>query len=67
MAALEELKQSVSIRGVIPNELATVVNVQWFGSDALELTYKGPSGRPDSVLLYRDDEERLEVVEEGRP
>ena len=67
MAALEELKQSVSIRGVIPNELATVVNVQWFGTDALELTYKGPGGRPDSVLLYRDDEERLELVEEGRP
>ena len=67
MAALEELKQSATIRGVIPNELATVVNVQWFGTDALELTYKGPSGRPDSVLLYRDDEERLELVEEGRP
>ena len=64
---LEDLKQSATIRGVVPDGLATVVNVQWFGSDAIELTYKDPSGRPDSVLLYRDDEERLELVQEGRP
>ena len=67
MAKLEDLKQSVTVRGVVPDGVATVVNVQWFGSDAIELTFKDASGRPDSVLLYRDDEARLEVVEEGRP
>jgi hypothetical protein len=45
----------------------TVVNVQWFGSEALELTYKDPSGRVANELLYRHDEPRLEVVEQGRP
>jgi superfamily II DNA or RNA helicase len=44
-----------------------VVNVQWFGSAALELTYKGPSGRVANELLYRHDEPRLQVVEHGRP
>ncbi len=67
MARLEDLKQSATVRGVVPDGFVTVVNVQWFGSDAIELTFKDASGRPDSVLLYRDDEERLEVVEKGRP
>ena len=44
-----------------------MVSVQWFGSEALELTYKDPSGRVANQLLYRHDEARLEVVEEGRP
>jgi SNF2 family DNA or RNA helicase len=44
-----------------------VVSVQWFGSEALELTYKDPSGRVANQLLYHHDEPRLEVVDEGRP
>jgi hypothetical protein len=47
--------------------LVTVVSVQWFGSEALELTYKTPAGKVANELLYRDDEPRLEIVEQGRP
>ena len=39
----------------------------WFGSDALELTYKTPAGKVANELLYRHDEARIEVVEVGRP
>ena len=67
MAVLEELQPSASVRGIIPDGLATVVNVEWYGSDAVELTYKDASGRVASELLYRHDESRLEVVELGRP
>ena len=67
MAGLEELQPSASVRGIIPDGLATVVNVEWYGSDAVELTYKDASGRVASELLYRHDESRLEVVELGRP
>ncbi|MEW6187382.1 MAG: helicase-related protein [Thermodesulfobacteriota bacterium] len=67
MARLEELLPNASIRGLLPDRLVTVINVQWFGSEALELTYKDPSGRVDNVLLYRHDEPDLEVVEIGRP
>ena len=38
-----------------------------FGSEALELTYKTPSGKVANELLYRHDEPRLELVEHGRP
>src|SRR5512137_3150553 len=52
---------------VLPDSLVTVVSVQWFGSEALELTYKSPTGKVANELLYRHDEPRIEVVEQGRP
>jgi SNF2 family DNA or RNA helicase len=67
MSRLEDLQPKASVRGILPDSLVTVVNVQWFGSEALELTYKDPSGRVANELLYRHDEPRLEVVAQGRP
>ena len=67
MSKLEELLPSTAVRGILPDSLVTVVTVQWFGSEALELTYKTASGSVANELLYRDDEPRLEVVEKGRP
>jgi SNF2 family DNA or RNA helicase len=67
MAQLEDLKPNAAVRGILPNGLVTVVNVQWHGSAALELTYKTPEGRVANELLYRHDEPRIEVVEQGRP
>src|SRR5512147_3344005 len=64
---LEDLKPNASVRGILPDSLATVVNVQWYGTDALELTYKDAAGKVANELLYRHDEPRLEVVEQGRP
>ena len=67
MAKLEDLKPNTTIRGVLTDTMVTVVSVQWFGSDVLELTYKDPSGHVHNELLYRHDETRLELVEAGRP
>jgi len=67
MSKLEELKPNAAVRGILPDALVTVVSVQWFGSEALELTYKSPDGKVANVLIYRHDEPRLEVVEHGRP
>ena len=64
---LDDLTPNTSIRGILPDTLVTVVNVQWFGSEALELTYKDPGGKVANQLLYRHDEPRLEIVEQGRP
>jgi SNF2 family DNA or RNA helicase len=64
---LEDLRPLAVVRGILPDATVTVVNVQWYGSDALELTYKDPAGRVGNLLLYRDDEPRLEIVEAGRP
>ena len=37
------------------------------GSEAPELTYKGPTGAVAHELLYRHDEQPLEIVDAGRP
>src|SRR3990167_2940605 len=67
MARLEDLTRGATVKGILPDCLVSVVNVQWFGSEAIELTYKDPAGRVANVLLYRHDEPRLELVEQGRP
>ncbi len=67
MSRLEELRPSAAVRGIVPDSLVTVVDVKWFGSEAVELTYKTVAGRPANELLYRHDEARIEVVEQGRP
>src|ERR671914_1705880 len=67
MFKLESLQPNAAIRGILPDSLVTVVNVQWFGSEAVELTYKTPTGKVANELLYRHDEPRIEAVEQGRP
>src|SRR6266498_3298213 len=67
MSRLEDLHTNASVRGILPDCLVAVVSVQWFGSEALELTYKTPAGKVANELVYRHDEPRLEVAEQGRP
>lgn len=67
MSRLEDLTPNAAVRGILPDVLVTVVTVQWYGTEALELTYKTPTGKVANELLYRHDESRLEVVEKGRP
>ena len=64
---LEDLQPNAAVRGILTDGLVVVVSVQWFGSEALELTYKTPDGKVANELLYRSDEARIEVVEQGRP
>jgi hypothetical protein len=65
MSKLEDLRQNASVQGILPNYLVTVVNTQWFGSEAVELTYKDPTGKVGNELLYRHDEQRFKIVEEA--
>jgi len=67
MTSLEDLTPGTSLRGILPDSLVMVVNVNRYGSEAVELIYKDASGRLDSRLLYRDDEPSIELVSVGRP
>jgi superfamily II DNA or RNA helicase len=64
---LEDLQPDATLRGILPDAVVTVVSVQWYGSDALTLVYRGPDGRVADEILYRHDEPRLEIVKTGRP
>jgi hypothetical protein len=64
---LEDLTPGTTVRGILPDATVSVVSVQWHGSDALTLVYRNPAGRVADEILYRHDEARLEIVEQGRP
>lgn len=67
MTKLEELNPGTVVRGILAERTVTVVSAQWFGSNALELTYKDSEGKVGNMLLYRSNEQELSLVEEGRP
>lgn len=67
VARREDLKRGSTVKGIVPDALVTVVDVRWFGSAVVELTYKDSVGRLGNELVYRDREPTLEIVTKGRP
>lgn len=67
MAKLEEITVGSTIKGILGNEPVSVVAVQWYGSNVLEITYKDSRGIPGSQLLYRDSETGVEVLSNNLP
>jgi hypothetical protein len=41
---LEDLTKGATVKGILTNQVVTVIDVKWFGADALELTYKDALG-----------------------
>ena len=67
MAKLEKITVGSTVKGVIGNELVSIVAVQWYGSNVLEITYKDSRGVPGTQLLYRESEAGLEVLSNNLP
>ncbi len=67
MAKLDGLERNAKVAGIIPNESVTLVDVQWHGDSAVEVTYKDERGNVGNELLYRADEERLTITAEEEP
>jgi len=57
-SAVRELKAitNAAVRGILPDCLVTVVSVQWFGSEAVELTNETSTGQVANGRLFRHDE-----------
>src|SRR4051794_33528638 len=67
MARLEHLQSGSAIKGLAPSGLAKVVYVEWFGDQAVKVTYEDSNGIVRNRLVYRNEEPALEVVAAGRP
>ena len=67
MARLEDITVGSNVAGVTGNQPVHVVAVKWHGSAVLEITYKDAEGQLAEQLLYREDEERLNVPEQNLP
>jgi SNF2 family DNA or RNA helicase len=65
MARLEDLTKGAQVKGIRPDGPVEVLDAKWHGSNALELTYKAPDGKPGNELLFRDREASLEVTTKG--
>ena len=65
MLHLEDLTKGASIKGLLPADIVTVLDVQWFGTAAVELTYKRPDGSTGSEMVYRDRAASLELTQPG--
>ncbi len=63
MARLEDIKEGTKVIGLAGTEPVTIIAVKWHGTAVVEVTFKDARGRLGSELLYREDEERLTVVE----
>src|SRR6266699_1391458 len=67
MAKLEELTRGATVKGILPDALIMVVDVQWHGDMAITLTYRDAAGRLGNEILYRDREPSLEIATVGLP
>ncbi|MBN2299514.1 MAG: DUF3883 domain-containing protein [Deltaproteobacteria bacterium] len=65
MRKLEELKRGSLVRGIKTTGPVTVIDIQWHGDSAIELTYKDFEGKVESELLFRDREAALEILKPG--
>jgi hypothetical protein len=59
MLGLEKIVAGAKLRGVAGLAIVEVVRVEWIGTDAPNVVYRGGEG-PAEVLLFRDAEPRLE-------
>ncbi|HWK33917.1 MAG TPA: hypothetical protein VNR51_09595, partial [Hyphomicrobium sp.] len=66
-ARLEEVKNGASVRGVASAQPVHVISVDWIGDQAINVVFRDHNGAVAEAVLYRDDEHRLEVEQNGRP
>jgi hypothetical protein len=60
----EDIQVNASLSGILPDAMVKVVSVQWFGSEALELTYKTADRRVGELSYQVNaDSAQMEVVE----
>jgi len=65
MLSLDKVIAGSKVRGLAGAVPVEVVRTEWIGADALNVVYRGADG-PAEVLLFRDAELRLELVQASR-
>jgi hypothetical protein len=65
-ARLEGLKAGASVQGLTPSGTAKIVNVEWFGDQAVKVIYEDANGGVQERLIYRDEEHTLKIASAGQ-
>jgi SNF2 family DNA or RNA helicase len=67
MAQLEDITVGASVAGIAGGSPVSVVAVKWHGTNAMTVTFKNDAGNVAEQILYREDEERLDVTDGSLP
>lgn len=67
MVRLEDLQTGTRIRGLTPEGIATVKSVTWYGDHQVEVVFTDAHGTLNNLLISRDIEPSLDLVQAGRP
>ena len=67
MARLEDITVGSSVKGVVANYIVTIVAVQWYGTNVIEITYKNSVGALGAQMIYRENEPNIEVMSGNLP
>ncbi len=67
LSKLEEITVGSHIKGIVEGDTVTIVDVHWYGSNVVEITYKDSSGDSETQLLYREDEPTIQVSTQHLP
>src|ERR1700730_14063606 len=65
MLSLDQVIAGAKVRGLAGTAPVEVLRTEWIGANALNVVYRGADG-PAEVVLFRDAEPRLELVQASR-
>ncbi len=65
-AKLEDLKAGASVQGLASLGTVKVVNVEWYGDQAVKVVFEDAHGGVKDRVVYRDEEHTFKIVSAGR-
>ncbi|CAG0957360.1 RNA polymerase-associated protein RapA [Planctomycetaceae bacterium] len=66
MTKLEDIKIGTQVLGLVTVGSVRIASVEWYGQQAIKVIFEHVNGTPESRLIYRRDEERLQLVSAGK-
>ncbi len=67
MIKLEDITKDSLLNGIIPARSVKIVSTEKIGEDTLTIYYRDGDGKLGERMLFRSDENCLEIVKVGRP
>lgn len=67
MARLEEMTVGSNLLGVAGAESVNVISVKWYGTAAIEITYRDSKGQLGDRIVYREDETSIQLLTNSLP
>lgn len=65
MIGLSDLKNGAKIKGLIDNQVSTILNAEWYGQEAVKVVFEDSNGTVGNRVIFSDDCASLELTGEG--